>query len=476
MPATDARPVLAGRFFRGTRSSHVNGQQRLSAFERLLSLFTRVQPGEGRCVAILALQAFTLMVAYYLIRPVREALILTQGGAELRSYAVAVQAVLLMLLIPAYGALMRRVESGRAYQIVNAFFACNLLVFFLLGQAGWRLGFAFFVWGSLFSVVAVTQFWAFATDLFSVSAGQRLFGLIAVGVSGGALAGAGLSSALFGLLGPSGLMLASAAALAGVIWFSGRARHGVPVTARSHSLADRPPSGDAGKWLGGFVVIARSRYLVGIAALVVLLNWITSTGDFVLSHWLTDIARHEAPQDQAAYIGRFMGLYCSTVTLVAFLIQLLLVSRIIQLAGLARALLVTPIALVAGYLLVGIVPAFLLLQSVLVVQRSFDYSLLNTTRNALLLPAGREVKYQAKTAIDTFFFRIGDLLSTASVFAATRLFDDARTQMLWLIVALSATMTLIAWLIGREYSRRCASAPDSIPGAGDRGLRPVLVQ
>ena len=146
-------------------------------------------------------------------------------------------------------------------------------------------------------------------------------------------------------------------------------------------------------------------------------------------------------------------------------------SRVIQFAGLARALLVTPVAFVAGYLVVGIVPAFLLLQSVLVMQRSFDYSLLNTTRNALLLPMDRDAKYLAKTAIDTFFFRAGDLLATGSVFLGTRLFDDARTQLVWLIVMLSLTMMAVAWLVGREYARRERGA--SAPAAGTAG-GPVL--
>ncbi|HEU0224030.1 MAG TPA: hypothetical protein VFR29_01195 [Steroidobacteraceae bacterium] len=466
MSAPHARPAAAGRFF--------------SRGERFLSLFTRIEPGEGRCVAILGLQAFALMVAWYLIRPVREALILTEGGAEFRSYAVAVQAALLIVIIPLYGVLTRRMDRSRLYQRVNAFFIVNLLAFWLLGQAGRQFGFAFFVWGSLFSVMAVTQFWAYATDLFEVKAGQRLFGLIAVGVSGGALTGARIASALFDLLGPYGLMLASAAALACAIALSGRARATVPARAQSASPETEaaPAAGGPGRWLGGFSVIGRSRYLAGIAALVVLLNWITSTGDFVLSAWLVEVARLEAPQDQASYIGRFMADYCSAVTLAGFLIQLLLVSRIIQVAGLARALMVTPLAFVAGYLLVGIVPAFLLLQSVLIVQRSFDYSLLNTTRNALLLPASREVKYQAKTAIDTFFYRVGDLLSTASVFAGSMLFDDLRLRFVWLIFVLSATMALVAWLIGREYARRYDTArgslADGIVAGG--GPRAVLVQ
>jgi AAA family ATP:ADP antiporter len=387
-----------------------------------------------------------------------------------------VQALLLILIIPAYSAWVRRVDPRRIYALVNAFFVSHLLLFFLAGQAGWRLGFAFFVWGSLFSVMAVTQFWAFATDLFSVKSGERLFGLIAVGVSGGAFAGAQLSATLFDAIGPPGLMLASAAALSGAIALGARARSAAPAQAQGAAGAAGEPRTDRGHWLGGFAVVAGSRYLTGIAALVVLLNWITSAGDFVLTSWLVDIAGREAPGAESGYIGRFMGKYCATVTLVGFLIQLLLVSRIIQFAGLARALLVTPAAFVAGYLVVGIVPAFLLLQSVLVIQRSFDYSLLNTTRNALLLPMGREAKYQAKTAIDTFFFRAGDLLATGSIFAVTRIFEDARAQFVWLIVVLSLSMMLVAWLVGREYARREREATRLAGNVGLVGNSAVLAQ
>ncbi len=476
MRATDARPAPAGRFF---KAGDMTRAAKHSAFERLLSLFASVQAGEGRCVAILALQAFALMTAYYLVRPVREALILTEGGAEFRSYAVGVQALLLIVIVPLYSAAVRLLEPRRVYPLVNAFFVLNLLAFCLLGQFGWRLGFAFFVWGSLFGVMAVTQFWAFATELFNVRSGQRLFGIIAIGISAGAWAGAKLAATGFDTLGPYGLMLASAIALSAAIHLSSMARDSVPAAARGVGPETDDAAGaaqGAGRWLGGFVLVCRSRYLAGIAALVVLLNWITSTGDFVLSSWLVEIAQRESPGDPASWIGRFMGDYCSAITLAAFLVQLLLVSRIIQFAGLGRALLVTPVAFVAGYLLLGIVPVFLLLQSVLVVQRSLDYSLLNTARNALLLPASREAKYQAKTAIDTFFFRAGDLLSTASIWAGVRLFDDARLQFLWLVLALSATMALVAWLVGREYVRRHGAPRASRCGGLAPGARAEFVQ
>ena len=439
----------------------------LSRFERLLSAFTKVQPGEGRCIAALCLLACTLMTAYYLIRPVREALILTQGGAELRSYAVGLQALLLIAIVPAYSMLVRLVNSSRVFQCVNAFFALNLVLLFLLGQAGCRLGFVFFIWASIFGVMAVTQFWAFATDLLNVQSGQRLFGIIAVGVSCGAWIGSRLSSAGMQTLGPYGLMLASAATLVGAIFLSKWARACVPAGSRSAMPVAEPVIGPAldstARWLGGFALIGRSRYLVCIAALVVLLNWITSTGEYVLADWLVAIARQEAPEAQAVFIGRFMGNYCSAITLVGLLIQLLLVSRIILIAGLARALMVTPIMFLTGYLLIGIVPVFALVQSVLVAQRSLDYSLLNTTRSALLLPMSRAVKYQAKTTIDTFFYRLGDLLSTLTVFAGSKLFVNPPLQFIWLILVLSATMTLVAWLIAREYSRSFAADRETSP-------------
>jgi AAA family ATP:ADP antiporter len=253
-------------------------------------------------------------------------------------------------------------------------------------------------------------------------------------------------------------MLASAAILAGAIYLSQLARGCVPTVSRSaESGNEQGPGrqhGRAVRWFGGFALVGRSRYLVGVAALVVLLNWIGSTGDYVLSNWLVELARQQAPEAQAAFIGRFMGNYWSVITLVGLLVQLLLVSRIIQFAGLARALMVTPIAFLAGYLLIGVVPVFAMLESVLIVHKSLDYSLLNTTRCALLLPTSRDEKYQAKTAIDTLFFRVGDLLSTLSVIIGVSLLKDARLEFVWLIIVLSATMTLVAWLVGREYSRR----------------------
>lgn len=442
----------------------------LSRFEQCLLLATRVEPGEGRRVAVLGLQALTLMVAYYLVRPVREALILTEGSAELRSYAVGVQALVLIALVPLYGALVRRVGVRRVLGILAMIAALQLVLFCVFGAAGWRIGFAFFVWVGILGVLMVAQFWALATDLLTVESGQRLFGVVATGVAAGAWLGARLASGAFALLGPCGLMLASAAMLLVAAMVSRKLVAGFPPHAspdvHASPTVDEAATGRVERLFGGFALIARTPWLAGIAALVVLLNWITSTGEFVLSDWLSGFARTRAPGAESAFIGQFMGRYCASITLLGFLLQLLVVSRTIRFAGLARALLVTPLAFIAGFLLVGAMPVFAVLQCVLITQKSLDYSLFNTTRSALLLPADRDAKFQAKTAIDTVFYRLGDLLSTLSVFVGVRLLDGSRGDLLALAIALSVALTLIALRVGREYTRRAASyhRPDTPQG------------
>ncbi len=432
----------------------MDSTHRLNGFERCLSLCTRVEPGDGHRVAALGLQALTLMVAYYFVRPVREALILTEGNAELRSYAVGLQALLLIVLVPFYGALVRRVGARRVLGVLALLAALQLVLFCGLGLAGCRVGFVFFVWVGILGVLMVAQFWALATDLLTVERGQRLLGVVAAGVAAGAWLGARTASALFPLVGPYGLMVASAAMLAAATLVS---RTVVACGPRPAPERTHPHLRRTDRLFGGFALVARTPYLAGIAVLVVLLNWITSTGEFVLSDWLVEFARTQAPGAESDFIGQFMGHYGASIALLGFLVQLLAVSRTIRLAGLARALLVTPLAFVAGLLVIGAVPVFAVLQCVLITQKSLDYSLFNTTRTALLLPESRDAKFQAKTAIDTVFYRLGDLLSAVSVFVGVRLLDASRGELLVLVFGLSVALTVAAWGVGREYSRRAAS-------------------
>src|SRR5437868_14844549 len=150
-----------------------------SALDRALSLFTDVRAGEGATAALMLFNIFLLLICYSVIKTVREPLILLGGGAEVRSYAAAGQAILLMAFVPAYGWFASRVGRARLLVGVTLFFIVCIELFALAVAARVAyVGVAFFVWVGLFNMSLVAQFWSFANDIYSEDAGKRLFPII----------------------------------------------------------------------------------------------------------------------------------------------------------------------------------------------------------------------------------------------------------------------------------------------------------
>jgi ATP:ADP antiporter, AAA family len=138
-----------------------------SRLERVLAHLADVRAGEGMGALLLSFNLFLLLAAYYMLKTVREALILTQGGAEVKSYSAAGQAVLLLIVVPLFGAFASRVNRVRLVTGVTLFFASNLVVFIVLGQMGVREGIPYFLWVGVFNVMVIAQLWAFANDLYT---------------------------------------------------------------------------------------------------------------------------------------------------------------------------------------------------------------------------------------------------------------------------------------------------------------------
>ncbi len=252
----------------------------LSRFERVLTLFTRVRPGEGRSALLFVLHGFLLLYSYQVVKALREAFMLTKFSAEVRAYAVALIALLLMLLVPMYTAVRRRLDGERLLRAVTAFFASNLLLFWAAAAAGLPIAFPFFVWVSIFGVMVIAQLWAFAADSFNLKSGQRLFPVIMVGANLGALAGAKSAQLAVSTLTPVGLMLVATVVLLATLVLAGPERRAVPEGSRPVVAEHGAP---VPRLLGGIGLVLRDRYLLLIALLVVLLNWINTTGEFILS-------------------------------------------------------------------------------------------------------------------------------------------------------------------------------------------------
>ncbi|MDX2088397.1 MAG: MFS transporter [Kofleriaceae bacterium] len=387
--------------------------KRSHVIDGLLRPFTFVRPGEGVQALLMLVCVLLILTSYYVLKTAREGLILSRGsfglrGDELKTYATAVMAVMLVPVVRGYGKLANQLPRIR---LINASYAVAmgcLVAFYLLGQAGVSIGLAFFIWLGIASVLLIAQFWSYANDLYSEEQGKRLFAIIATGGSIGAIIGPRIA----GTLDTYALMpLASGILLAAAIVFNLIER--VHDRQGGNGFAELPPSG-----AGGFSLILHDRYLLLIASMLLVLNLVNTTGEFVLSSVIRSHAEAMYPTDEAArreLIKAFYSDFFFWVNVLSFLLQAFVVSRVIERIGVRRALFVLPLVALGVYTLIGVVGGLALVRLAKIAENGLDYSLQNTVRQALFLRTSRAVKYKAKAAIDTFFVRAGDTLSAIVV-------------------------------------------------------------
>ncbi|HKW00173.1 MAG TPA: MFS transporter [Vicinamibacterales bacterium] len=387
--------------------------------ERLLSPIADVKRGEAAGALLMMLTMFLILGGYYLLKTAREIFILSQGGAAVKSYSSAGQALLLLIIVPAYGALASRVNRRRLTQWMTLFFASNLLLFLAALSQHWRIGIVYFLWIGVFNLMVVAQYWAFANDLYTPEQGKRLFPLIGIGSSLGAWLGSVRAGTLLEAEGPWRLLAGGFAVL---IVCAGLAGLIIRMTERgspSSAARDERPL-DSGK--SGFGMVLSDRYLLLIAALILVLNVVNTSGGYFFDRYVTATAdaRFGAGPEAAAareqFIGQTYSGYFGYVNLVGFLLQTFAVSRIFRWLGVGRTLWIHPIVALAGYLVMLRAPSFEIIRWLKIADNSIEYSLANTARQALWLPTSPEAKYKAKQAVDAFCVRIGDVIQAGVVY------------------------------------------------------------
>lgn len=427
--------------------------------ERLLAVFSDVRAGEGPGALLMLLAVFLLLGAYYLLKPVREALILSERGAEVKSYSAAGQAVLFLFIVPLYGWVASKVNRMRLLTILTLFFVLHLCLFWFFGVRGYREGVLFYIWLGIFNIFMVSQFWAFANDLYTEDQGKRLFPVIGVGMSIGALAGSSMVKPLIARLDltPYALMLVAAGVLCVFLGLL-RAVHAREIRTASGAVADqsRRPLGKE----GGFQLILRDRYIFWIAVLIVLLNIVNTTGEYLLGKFvIAEAAR--AGGDAKVFISEFFGTFYSAVNLLGLLLQALAASRVIRLLGVRGALFVLPAIALISYTGLALLPILAVVRWTKILENSTDYSIMNTVRSALWLSTSREAKYKAKAAVDTFCVRGGDIIQAGIVYAGTRL-GAGITGFAWLNVGLTLVWLFVAgrvFHVHRQRAREAAVGP-----------------
>ncbi|MES2015861.1 MAG: Npt1/Npt2 family nucleotide transporter [Pseudomonadota bacterium] len=426
-----------------------------TAPRHLLQRLVLVQPGEGRALLWAGAYFFFLLFSFYLLRPVREAMGIARGVDKL-PWLMTGTMLVMIAAHPLYAMLVSKMPRRRFIPLISHFFAINLLLFcaafsLLPEHGGVNLGYAFYIWLSVFNLFVVSVFWGLMADVFNEDQGKRLFGMISVGGTLGAVVGAAvtqnLSQGNFGItFEPAHLMLLAVVCLeVAVLCMIGLAkRFGLSKT----GTGPREPGPD---FREGLRLIRRSRYLQLICAYILLFA-ITSTFLYLTQGDIVARSFKGTAERTAAFAQ--IDVWGNVITL---FVQIFMTSRLVRGLGVPGVLLILPVLTLAGFAALAIWPAFLTLAIIQVLRRGLHYSVDRPAREILYIPLGPEEKYKSKNFIDTVVYRAGDFVG---VWAPTLM------GVLLIPVTIAAVATSGAWIasgawLGRLVPRSARAGQDT---------------
>jgi len=450
----------------------------LSRLERFLRLFTEVRAGEGSTAVLMFLNVFLLLCAYYFVKPLRDAWLAVTSVSgftpeELKANSAVAQGLLLLPLIGWYGRLSDRMHRSTLITRATLFCMSNLVIFFLWRPGGPfdaipGSGLAFYVWVSMFGLFVVAQFWTFAADIYTDERGRRLMPMIAIGATGGAAFGSSIVTPMVkaATFGADVLLLAALVPLALSIVLTrvvdARESGGVAVK----PTGARAASGETPR-RGGLAMIATSRFLIAAAAITLLANWVNTNGENLLFSVIVKFVKSEVAvnglRDPSAIeaftknsVAAFYGSFFTWVNGAALILQALVASRLLKYGGFGVILLMLPVIALLSYGAMALVPVLLVIKAMKIAENSTDYSINNTARNVMWLPATSEMKFKCKPAIDTIFVRLGDVLTAVTVWFGTNVLSLSNQQYAGFNVALVLIWLGASLVLLREHRKLMA--------------------
>ena len=378
----------------------------------LMRLFSRMVPvraGETVPALLATAYGFSILFAYYLLRPVRDEI----GAADRGNLQVLWTAVFLVMLlaVPLYSFAVSRLRRCQFIPLANRFFALNLIVFYAALQwlpesARPWIDRAFYVWVSVFALFVVTVFWGLIVDVFSNDQGKRLFGFITVGSSLGGIAGSATTAVLAQQV-PVFLLLLLAAVPLEVA-----SQLACALDRRSSDqgavLSPEPEGRVGGNAWSGIGAVFRSPELRSIALWILLMTFASTIFYFVQSHLIGEGIADRATR--RVFLAR-IDLVVNGLTIVT---QAFLTARILRFIGIGATLSILPAAAVLGFVTLGNVSSSIALTALLVVRVLYDssrHALAKPAREVLFTRLDREQRYKSKAFIDAAVYRGGDLLS-----------------------------------------------------------------
>lgn len=387
-----------------------------------------------------------ILASYSAFRPVRDALILEDADNLVWLFTGTL--VCVALLSSAWTWVLGRTRPRRAIpKAFHVFAACCAVFAILIGNdvAPIAASRAFYVWSAIFNLFVVSVFWALLADLLGPQIAKRLYGPIAAGGTAGAFLGPVLTRALVDTIGIDGVLWMSAllleVAVVGVVKVRelGELLHrddGVP--------ADEPTPG--GAWRG-FQQVARNPYLLGIVGYVLL----TATAATFMYFEQQSIVRAQLPDRvRATELFATIDLWTQGGT---FVIQTAIATPLLGWLGPGLVLALLPLAQGVGISVLASSPTVATLVPIQIITRMLTHGLTRPARELLFTVVSRDDKYQAKHAIDTFAYRLGDF-SSAWLHKGIKAAGLGTVALAGAMIPLAAVWMGIALFLGVGYRRR----------------------
>jgi ATP:ADP antiporter, AAA family len=418
-----------------------------SAFYRFLSKIIDVRPSEATALTWAWLYIFSLLSAYYILRPIRDQMGVAGGVNNLQWLFTGTLVGMLLLNLP-FSYLVKTFRREKFIAISYRFFIANILLFAIAmyvatpEQTIW-VGRIFFIWTSVFNLFVVSIFWQMIVDVFTAEQGKRLFGFIAAGATLGAIAGSAFTVSTVEHVAPGYLMIGSAVMIEIAVFCVRR------LSALSASLSARPQSEQdnekpvGGTLFAGFRDALWSSYLLNVS-LFLLLYAVTST---FLYFQQAAVVSH-AFSSRAAQTQFFASVDLG-VNVLTLAIQLFLTGRILRWFGVGTSLSMLPAASAIGFGAVALLPSLASVVAFQLVRRAGNFAIARPTREILFTVLPREDRYKAKSFIDTAIYRLGDQIGAWS-FALLSYIKLEATEISIVAAATSVIWLANSWWLGRR--------------------------
>ena len=389
-----------------------------------------------------------LMSAYYILRPVRDAMASDWSDAEV-SWLWTLNFFISTGVVALYGAAVSRFRFKLLVPATYGIFAASFVSFYVLGSFfadRTLIDKSFYVWVSVFSLFHISVFWSFMSELFSKEQSGRLFGVIAAGASVGGLVGPTVPAFFSASLGTDNLMLIASVMLLLTIpiifhlqalKLTAPDDHVLPTTTTTHAIGGNP--------LAGFKAFFSNPYLLCIGLFIFLYTGISSFVYFELKNLLSELTR---PERTAIWAQMDLA-----VNILSISTGLLVTGRIVSKFGMPVTIALVPVLICIGLLVLAISPLLGAVVVLQIVRRAGNYAVTRPAREMLFTRVDRETRFKAKPVIDVVAYRGGDMLMAWLFTGLTQGLGLGLAAVAVVGAGIAALWSLVGIYLGRWFER-----------------------